>query len=339
MIYKKEDKKSLPKGTGWRKGKSYETLYGSIKANEIRRKAGETIKHAWTPERRLAQAERFRKVGYQNRGRKISVEHVAALRAGHRRLTEAVRSGEVENKFACGAEAHRKQGETLKRKWHEDEEFRQKQIAAKIESFKNMDEDSRKKFFARGIETSFEVRKNHPEFRLKLSQSHKRLWENADFRERMTTAFRKRSQDPTLRTEHSKRLKIAFQDPALRKRVSEGLKLAYRLNPECHGNRHMKHPSKLQIELFAFLKQVFADAEMEYPIVTNASTRFADIGVPSCRIDVEYDGDYWHLDKAADLERDIELAEVGWFVFHVDARALKRMRGVPVVEALERVGL
>lgn len=83
--------------------------------------------------------------------------------------------------------------------------------------------------------------------------------------------------------------------------------------------------SKPQKELFELLKQVFPDATLELPIMTNVTCRFADIGIPSLKIDFEYDGEYWHGNderKLKDRNRDIELAEVGWMTFRINKKIL-----------------
>ena len=69
------------------------------------------------------------------------------------------------------------------------------------------------------------------------------------------------------------------------------------------------------MRLYNFLKQSFYPwiVELEYPIRTNKSVRFADVGIPQFKLAFEYDGIYWHKDsKEKDLQRDIELKEVGW---------------------------
>jgi hypothetical protein len=84
--------------------------------------------------------------------------------------------------------------------------------------------------------------------------------------------------------------------------------------------------SKPQKELFEFLKQIFPDATLEYPIQTKETFRFADIGIPSLQIDFEYDEKYWHEKrKDKDQKRDEELAKIGWITFRVTEESLKRI--------------
>ena len=82
--------------------------------------------------------------------------------------------------------------------------------------------------------------------------------------------------------------------------------------------------SKPQKELYYFLKQIFPDAQLEYFIKTEETYRFADIGVPSLKIDFEYDGEKWHENrKEKDQQRDKELANVGWATFRINKISLK----------------
>lgn len=97
----------------------------------------------------------------------------------------------------------------------------------------------------------------------------------------------------------------------------------YKENPEKHPNYIMAHAkegkgyiSKNQRELSNFLKTLFPDAMLEYPIKTPNGIRFADVGIPSIRVDFEYDGTYWHRNKD-DKKRDSELNCVGWETYRI----------------------
>lgn len=84
--------------------------------------------------------------------------------------------------------------------------------------------------------------------------------------------------------------------------------------------------SQPQKELFYILKMYFYGAKLEYPIRTKKGWRFADIGIPFLKWDIEYDGAYWHKHrKESDKQRDLELAEVGWTTFRVSYKLLKKL--------------
>lgn len=75
--------------------------------------------------------------------------------------------------------------------------------------------------------------------------------------------------------------------------------------------------SKPQMELYLLIKVKYPEAELEYPIQTKHSTRFADIAIPSLKVDIEYDGLEWHQNKQLDELRDKHLAEIGWITIHI----------------------
>ncbi len=96
-------------------------------------------------------------------------------------------------------------------------------------------------------------------------------------------------------------------------------------NPEKTPNYIMAHRnngkgfiSKPQMELYLLIKQKYLEAELEYPIRTKHSIRFADIAIPSQKLDIEYDGMFWHTNKQLDDLRDKHLKEVGWETIRIN---------------------
>ncbi len=65
-----------------------------------------------------------------------------------------------------------------------------------------------------------------------------------------------------------------------------------------------------QLELYNLVKQLNPDAELEYPV----DYYCLDIAIPDKKINIEYDGSYWH-DKQRDQERDQYLSERGWVTY------------------------
>jgi very-short-patch-repair endonuclease len=90
------------------------------------------------------------------------------------------------------------------------------------------------------------------------------------------------------------------------------MKRYWKEHPEKHPNRNMGNVSKQQYELYLLIKSKYPEAELEYAIKTNHSVRYADIAIPSKKIDIEFDGIYWHKNSLLDNIRDNHLAEVGW---------------------------
>lgn len=106
--------------------------------------------------------------------------------------------------------------------------------------------------------------------------------------------------------------KVPFKILA-RKRIEQGM---------------IRYVSENQRKLFHFLERYYSDAELEYPILTEKSVRYADIGVPSRKIDFEYDSSlHKHfLSDEKDAKRDEELRRVGWTTIRFDDSDLRELR-------------
>ena len=118
------------------------------------------------------------------------------------------------------------------------------------------------------------------------------------------------------------------------KEHSDKIKLFLINNPEKHPNRIMSKRnakgfiSKPQYELYLLIKQKYQEAELEYPIKTNYSIRFADIAIPSLKLDIEYDGQSWHINKQLDDLRDKHLIEVGWKTIRFNKDNIKKVNKI-----------
>jgi hypothetical protein len=100
-----------------------------------------------------------------------------------------------------------------------------------------------------------------------------------------------------------------------RKQISLKTKEAFQKNPNLHPNRRMGKigfVSSLEQKLYKIAKDMFTDIETGYPISTGISMRYADIAIPSLKIDLEADGKYWHMNIENDIKRDNELLSIGW---------------------------
>ncbi len=82
-------------------------------------------------------------------------------------------------------------------------------------------------------------------------------------------------------------------------------------------NKRWRYISESQRRLFELVKFYFPDAELEFAIggrinKKGFNRRWADIGIPSLKIDIEYDG--WSHENMSftDTERDRVLSLQGW---------------------------
>ena len=82
--------------------------------------------------------------------------------------------------------------------------------------------------------------------------------------------------------------------------------------------KYCKSPSKPQIALYEKVKEIYLDAELEYPItISKTKTIWLDIAIPRLKLNYEYDGNYWHQDKNKDIKRDKILKKLGWKIIRI----------------------
>jgi len=115
-----------------------------------------------------------------------------------------------------------------------------------------------------------------------------------------------------------------------KERMSKSQKTRLRKNPDkvsfrIVARRHEEqgligYVSENQRKLFHFLKRYYSDAELEYPILTEESVRYADVGIPSKKLDCEYDSSlHKHfVSEEKEVKRDEELRRVGWNTIRID---------------------
>ena len=113
----------------------------------------------------------------------------------------------------------------------------------------------------------------------------------------------------------AKHLFVAFGD---RKRVNAcGLSYIQRLIPESRPLRKVS-VGPGEIKLQEALRRVGIETVPQHAVMN----RYLDLAIPSLKIDIEVDGQAWHLDchgcrKADDVHRDIQLEAAGWKVVRV----------------------
>lgn len=78
--------------------------------------------------------------------------------------------------------------------------------------------------------------------------------------------------------------------------------------------------SKQQIMLYEIIKTKYKNAEINYPLSACSLDIF--ICVDNIKIDVEYDGSYWHQDKQKDIKRDKFLQSQGFKIFRIRSSRL-----------------
>lgn len=100
-----------------------------------------------------------------------------------------------------------------------------------------------------------------------------------------------------------------------------------KINQSFYRNGTQKTSSQ-QIKIFKMLKDIYVDCELNY-LVSNC---FLDclVVVNDIRIDVEYDGEFWHQDKQKDRKRDEFLKSLGYKILRI-----KSAYNIPSIEELK----
>jgi very-short-patch-repair endonuclease len=124
--------------------------------------------------------------------------------------------------------------------------------------------------------------------------------------------------------------------PEVRRKISEKQRLFLKEHPELWLNAKLaklNRASKPQLRLLNIVKQAFPDAQLNSRIL--GTRRFADVGVPSEKVDFEFNGEYWHRNREKeDEERILEINRAGWSVFiieqrHLDHHDVEALLGLP----------
>lgn len=117
-----------------------------------------------------------------------------------------------------------------------------------------------------------------------------------------------------------------FEKQAMEK-ISRGQKESFKNNPHRRENqRHYmltggaslatscnKSPSKPQLKVLDIVKQIWPSAVSNYRL--EAINKVLDIAIVELKLDIEYDGSYWHQDIVSDLKREEKIRSLGWKIY------------------------
>lgn len=88
-----------------------------------------------------------------------------------------------------------------------------------------------------------------------------------------------------------------------------------------------KFISKQQQRLFEILRCVDQELVLEHRVEVGGRAFFLDIANVRLKIDVEYDGAYWHKSRnESDANRDLTLTQLGWTVIRVKEEDFIKMK-------------
>lgn len=174
--------------------------------------------------------------------------------------------------------------------------------------------------------------KNHPMFGKKriFSEGHRKKLRESNKGEKNPIYGKRGKNAPMFGKHHSKETI---------KRISESRKEWWKNNPKskeiyrqrmlndgaAYVNSFIKNPSKPQVELFELVKELYPEAELNYPIIE--FNRNIDVCIPHLKVAIEYDEPYWH-DLEQDKLRQTELETLGY-------KFIRYERRIPTLEELE----
>ena len=146
-------------------------------------------------------------------------------------------------------------------------------------------------------------------------------WKDESYKEKLMKYYNSVSHKTFAR----KNLTSLWLDPKFRLANTTRMKLGGAMKA-MSGNTNLSKPQK---ELFQLVKSLInEDCIVNYPIPEINS--LLDIAIPSLKIDLEYDGSYWHQDQKHDDERDSKLRSLGWKIFRFRDR-------IPTKEEIHKI--
>jgi len=139
-------------------------------------------------------------------------------------------------------------------------------------------------------------------------------------------------------TEETKRKISRIKKEFFLKNPEKHIQVIMAKNYKNQKNKKGGYISKGQIRVYEVLKKKFPEAKLNHPIVTKDSVYFGDVGIPSLKLVVEYDGQYWH-DSEKDKIRDQKMNKAGWRVVRFMDKEVDRLIGVDLLDyILSRIG-
>ena len=137
----------------------------------------------------------------------------------------------------------------------------------------------------------------------------------------------KGSRNPMFGKKHNKEVKLKMskiRKEFLTKYPEKSINSIIVHNYKKQKNKKGGYISKNQLKIYQILKKEFPDAKLNYPIITKDTVYFADVGIPSLKLDIEHDGSYWH-NKLKDYQRDIHIKNIGWKVVRIKEKKFSKI--------------
>jgi hypothetical protein len=173
---------------------------------------------------------------------------------------------------------------------------------------------------------------NKPEVKMKKLKSQLEFWSGSGAKEKQSEIIREAMNRPEVKEKHRE----AMNRPEVKEKIAIASKEAMNKPEEKEKRRQkmlngqavfmnskIRNPSKPQGELYEKAEDLYEDAILNYQLGKYS----LDIGVVSIKLDIEYDGSYWHQDREGDEKRQKEIEDKGW-------KVLRYKDYVPTLEQL-----
>jgi len=193
------------------------------------------------------------------------------------------------------AEKKRKQSETIKKVWSKPE-IREK------------------------ISRAIKMGMNRPEIKKKVSLSQSINNNKTERKLQHSNFMKKYLSIPEVYEKYSNVLKDIAKEPEERIRRKNLM-----LNQAAYVNSFIKSVSAPQVKLYGLTKEIYEDTEINYQF----ENYLLDVAILSIKVDVEYDGSYWHQNQKHDDKRDKKMNSLGW-------RVIRYKDCIPTIEQLKR---
>jgi very-short-patch-repair endonuclease len=98
----------------------------------------------------------------------------------------------------------------------------------------------------------------------------------------------------------------------------------YAANPEKHPNAILARKTKGRghTHIEKIVSDILTESGVAFNFNVNIGNKWPDFSIPSCRLIIEADGEYWHQDAEKEAARDAYLQSLGWRVMHFPGKAL-----------------
>lgn len=107
--------------------------------------------------------------------------------------------------------------------------------------------------------------------------------------------------------------KYGVPNPVYNENIKEKMRQSYYENQTCAT-------SSQQLQLSVILKKMYGNCILNYPVKELALDCMVEIG--DCKIDIEYDGWYWHRDKKKDYARNAVIRSCGYKILRIRSGTL-----------------